>query len=178
MEEMNTNFIHEAINKDLADGVYNRVQTRFPPEPNGYLHIGHVKAICIDFGMSQKYNGTCNLRLDDTNPTKEDTEYVDAIMSDISWLGFKWDKVLYASDYFDDIYPKVELALSKEELKEYTALKTAIDTYAQEMEQKWILGSEDVDKTWDAYIKNLESLGIDRLTELNQMGYDRIKSRG
>ncbi len=82
------------------------------------------------------------------------------------------------NDYFDDIYPKVELALSKEELKEYTALKTAIDTYAQEMEQKWILGSEDVDKTWDAYIKNLESLGIDRLTELNQMGYDRIKSRG
>jgi len=129
MEEMNTNFIHEAINKDLADGVYNRVQTRFPPEPNGYLHIGHVKAICIDFGMSQKYNGTCNLRLDDTNPTKEDTEYVDAIMSDISWLGFKWDKVLYASDYFDDIYKcAVKLIekgkayvcdLSADEIREY-----------------------------------------------------------
>jgi len=98
------NFIHDAINKDLADGVYNHVQTRFPPEPNGYLHIGHAKAICIDFGTAQKYNGECNLRLDDTNPTKEDVEYVDAIMEDIKWLGFKWNKVLYASDYFDAIY--------------------------------------------------------------------------
>ena len=103
-EFVSTNFIHEAINKDLEDGVYNRVQTRFPPEPNGYLHIGHAKAICIDFGTALKYNGTCNLRLDDTNPTKEDVEYVDAIMEDIKWLGFQWDKVLYASDYFDDIY--------------------------------------------------------------------------
>ena len=99
-----TNFIHEAINKDLADGVYTKVQTRFPPEPNGYLHIGHAKAICIDFGTSEKYKGTCNLRLDDTNPTKEDTEYVDAIMEDIKWLGFQWDNVYYASDYFDFIY--------------------------------------------------------------------------
>ena len=104
MEELSKNFIEEAIEKDLADGVYNKVQTRFPPEPNGYLHIGHAKAICIDFGNAIKYNGTCNLRLDDTNPSKEDVEYVDAIMEDIKWLGFEWDKVLYASDYFDDIY--------------------------------------------------------------------------
>lgn len=103
MEETK-NFIEEAIEKDLADGVYSHVQTRFPPEPNGYLHVGHAKAICIDFGNAEKYNGTCNLRLDDTNPSKEDVEYVDAIMEDIKWLGFKWDKVLYASDYFDDIY--------------------------------------------------------------------------
>ena len=103
-ENIGTNFIHEAINKDLEDGVYNKVQTRFPPEPNGYLHIGHAKAICIDFGTAEKYNGECNLRLDDTNPTKEDTEYVDAIMEDIKWLGFSWNKVLYASDYFDTIY--------------------------------------------------------------------------
>ena len=103
-EFVSTNFIHEAINKDLEDGVYDKVQTRFPPEPNGYLHIGHAKAICIDFGTAIKYNGTCNLRLDDTNPTKEDVEYVDAIKEDIEWLGFKWDKILYASDYFDDIY--------------------------------------------------------------------------
>ncbi len=103
-EFIGTNFIHEAINKDLADGVYNKVQTRFPPEPNGYLHIGHAKAICIDFGTADKYKGECNLRLDDTNPTKEDTEYVDAIMEDIKWLGFEWNKVLYASDYFYDIY--------------------------------------------------------------------------
>lgn len=105
MEEVvSKNFIEEAIEKDLADGVYDHVQTRFPPEPNGYLHIGHAKAICIDFGNAQKYNGTCNLRLDDTNPSKEDTEYVDAIEEDIKWLGFQWDKELYASDYFDDIY--------------------------------------------------------------------------
>ena len=105
MEEVvSKNFIEEAIEKDLADGVYDYVQTRFPPEPNGYLHIGHAKAICIDFGNAEKYNGTCNLRLDDTNPSKEDTEYVDAIEEDIKWLGFKWDKELYASDYFDDIY--------------------------------------------------------------------------
>ncbi len=107
MEEFireNTNFIEDFINEDLAEGVYNKVQTRFPPEPNGYLHIGHAKAICIDFGMAEKYNGKCNLRLDDTNPVKEDTEYVDAIMEDIKWLGFEWDKVFYASDYFDFIY--------------------------------------------------------------------------
>ncbi len=105
MEEVvSKNFIEEAIEKDLADGVYSHVQTRFPPEPNGYLHIGHAKAICIDFGNAEKYGGTCNLRLDDTNPSKEDTEYVDAIEEDIKWLGFKWDKELYASDYFDDIY--------------------------------------------------------------------------
>lgn len=124
-----TNFIHEAINKDLADGVYDHVQTRFPPEPNGYLHIGHAKAICIDFGTAQKYRGTCNLRLDDTNPTKEDVEYVDAIMEDIRWLGFSWDKVLYASDYFDVIYESaiklIKLGkayvddLSAEEIREY-----------------------------------------------------------
>ncbi len=105
MEEVvSKNFIEEAIEKDLADGVYSNIQTRFPPEPNGYLHIGHAKAICIDFGNAEKYGGTCNLRLDDTNPSKEDTEYVDAIEEDIKWLGFKWDKELYASDYFDDIY--------------------------------------------------------------------------
>ncbi len=103
-ESSSTNFIHEAINRDLAEGVYDHVQTRFPPEPNGYLHIGHAKAICINFGTAKKYAGTCNLRLDDTNPTKEDTEYVDAIMEDIRWLGFQWDQLLYASDYFDEIY--------------------------------------------------------------------------
>ena len=99
-----SNFIHDFIDKDLEDGVYNRVQTRFPPEPNGYLHIGHAKAICIDFGTAEKYNGVCNLRLDDTNPSKEDVEYVDAIKQDIEWLGFKWDKCLFASSYFDFIY--------------------------------------------------------------------------
>lgn len=103
-ENFSRNFIEEAIDKDLESGAYTHVQTRFPPEPNGYLHVGHAKAICIDFGMAEKYQGVCNLRLDDTNPTKEDTEYVDAIKQDIEWLGFKWGSVLYASDYFDDIY--------------------------------------------------------------------------
>ncbi len=99
-----SNFIQDFIDEDLAEGVYTKVQTRFPPEPNGYLHIGHAKAICIDFGTAQKYGGKCNLRLDDTNPTKEDVEYVDAIKEDIEWLGFKWDNLYYASDYFDFIY--------------------------------------------------------------------------
>ncbi len=103
-----SNFIHDFIDEDLAEGVYTKVQTRFPPEPNGYLHIGHAKAICIDFGTAQKYGGKCNLRLDDTNPTKEDVEYVDAIKEDIEWLGFKWDNLYYASDYFDFIYECAE----------------------------------------------------------------------
>ncbi len=103
-EAMASNFIHDFIDEDLSEGVYNKVQTRFPPEPNGYLHIGHAKAICIDFATAEKYGGACNLRLDDTNPTKEDVEYVDAIKEDIKWLGFQWDNVYYASDYFDYIY--------------------------------------------------------------------------
>ena len=103
-EETASNFIHEFIDEDLEEGVYSRVQTRFPPEPNGYLHIGHAKAICINFGVKDKYRGVCNLRLDDTNPTKEDTEYVEAIEEDIKWLGFDYDNVYYASDYFDFLY--------------------------------------------------------------------------
>ncbi len=102
--EKPSNFIYDFIDKDLAEGVYDRVQTRFPPEPNGYLHIGHAKAICIDFSTAEKYGGICNLRLDDTNPTKEDTEYVEAIEEDIKWLGFNYANVYYASDYFDYIY--------------------------------------------------------------------------
>ncbi|MBQ7548687.1 MAG: glutamine--tRNA ligase, partial [Clostridia bacterium] len=106
MEEEKTvsNFIHDFIDEDLAAGVNTRVQTRFPPEPNGYLHIGHAKALCIDFGTAEKYKGICNLRFDDTNPSREDVEYIDAIKEDISWLGFKWDKVCYASGYFDFVY--------------------------------------------------------------------------
>ncbi len=99
-----SNFIWDFIDEDLENGVYEKVQTRFPPEPNGYLHIGHAKAVCIDFGTAQKYSGKCNLRLDDTNPTKEDFEYVEPIKEDIEWLGFKWDNVYFASDYFDFIY--------------------------------------------------------------------------
>ncbi len=99
-----SNFIHDFIDEDLKNGVYTHVQTRFPPEPNGYLHIGHAKAIQINFSIAEKYGGICNLRLDDTNPSKEDTEYVDAIKEDIQWLGYQWNEVLYASSYFDFIH--------------------------------------------------------------------------
>ncbi len=101
-----TNFIHQQIDKDLEEGKNNkRVHTRFPPEPNGYLHIGHAKSICLNFGTAEKYNGKCNLRFDDTNPSKEETEYVDSIKEDVQWLGFHWEgHELYASDYFDKLY--------------------------------------------------------------------------
>ena len=101
----NLNFIEAMVEKDLAEGKNGgRVQTRFPPEPNGYLHIGHAKAICLDFGIAERHGGICNLRFDDTNPVKEDMEYVDAIEEDIKWLGFHWDNVYYASDYFQQLY--------------------------------------------------------------------------
>lgn len=101
---MANNFIEEIIEKDLASGKVKCVQTRFPPEPNGYLHIGHAKSLSINFGMKTKYNGKCILRFDDTNPVKEDTEYVNSIQEDIKWLGFKWDEVVFASDYFEKMY--------------------------------------------------------------------------
>jgi glutaminyl-tRNA synthetase len=111
-EENSGNFIHTFIEEDIAPGGRfegKRVHTRFPPEPNGYLHIGHAKAICIDFGTAEKYGGLCNLRMDDTNPTKEDEEYVDAIKEDIKWLGFDWeDRFYYASDYFPKMYELAE----------------------------------------------------------------------
>ena len=101
-EVVSKNFIETEIDKDLAEGVYDTVHTRFPPEPNGYLHVGHAKSICLNFGLAEKNGGLCNLRFDDTNPVKEDTEYVDAIEEDVKWLGFSWaEPVHYASDYFD-----------------------------------------------------------------------------
>ncbi|MCK4453069.1 glutamine--tRNA ligase, partial [candidate division WOR-3 bacterium] len=131
-----TNFIHEIIEQDLkANKHKGRVHTRFPPEPNGYLHIGHAKAICIDFGTAAKYNGLCNLRFDDSNPIKEKQEYIDAIKEDIRWLGFDWeDREYYASDYFDQLYEwAVQLIkagkayvddLSAEEIREYRGTLT------------------------------------------------------
>ncbi len=103
-ERRATNFIEENINQDLANGRFDHVKTRFPPEPNGYLHIGHAKALCVDFGIAKKYGGTCNLRFDDTNPAKEEKAFVDGIQRDIEWLGFKWDKLYFASDFFDRLY--------------------------------------------------------------------------
>jgi len=99
------NFIQQIIDEDMKSAEYDgRVHTRFPPEPNGYLHIGHAKAICINFGIKEEYNGKCNLRFDDTNPVKEDTEYVEAIKKDVKWLGFDWDGLFFASDYFQEMY--------------------------------------------------------------------------
>ena len=132
--EMTTNFIHTMIDKDLEDGVYQEVYTRFPPEPNGYLHIGHAKSICLNFTTAAKYGGKVNLRYDDTNPVKEDVEYVDSIEEDVKWLGFSWEKRLWASDDFDTMYEAaVELIkkgkafvcdLTGDEIKQYRGTLT------------------------------------------------------
>ena len=127
---MSGNFIHDDIEEDLTEGRYNKVHTRFPPEPNGYLHIGHAKSICLNFGTAQKYGGVCNLRFDDTNPAKEDDEYIRSIKADVRWLGFDWgENLFYASDYFDKLYGyAVELIragkayvceLSADQMREY-----------------------------------------------------------
>ena len=113
MEERKLNFIEEIVKDDLESGRVKEIVTRFPPEPNGYLHIGHAKAICLDFGIARDFGGKCNLRFDDTNPAKEDTEYVDSIKEDVEWLGFKWNKLCYASDYFDQFYAWAEELIEK-----------------------------------------------------------------
>ena len=113
-EEKSLNFIEEIIEKDLNDGKYKTILTRFPPEPNGYLHIGHAKAICLNFGLGLKYGGNTNLRFDDTNPITEETEYVDSIKDDIRWLGFSWANEFYASDYFDTLYTYAIALINKE----------------------------------------------------------------
>lgn len=130
-----SNFIRDIIIEDIKSGKHGgRVQTRFPPEPNGYLHIGHAKAICLDFGLAAEFGGQCNLRFDDTNPSKEETEYVEAIMEDVQWLGFKWDGLYYASDYFQQLYEwAIQLIkdgkayvcdLSADEIREYRGTLT------------------------------------------------------
>src|SRR4028119_935056 len=103
-EEKSLNFLEEIVAGDLETGKYKSIVTRFPPEPNGYLHMGHAKSICLNFGLSGQYGGYTNLRFDDTNPVTEDTEYVESIKNDVRWLGFTWQHELYASDYFDQLY--------------------------------------------------------------------------
>ncbi len=113
-EKKSLSFVEQLIEQDLAEGKNGgRIQTRFPPEPNGYLHIGHAKAICMDFGAAEKFKGICNLRFDDTNPSKENNEYVDNILNDIKWLGFKWKNIYYASDYFDKLWQFAEWLINK-----------------------------------------------------------------
>ena len=117
MDDTSRNFIEQFIAEDIAPGGRfegRQVHTRFPPEPNGYLHIGHCKALIIDFGTAERFGGICNLRMDDTNPAKEDTEYVDAIQEDIHWLGFDWgDRFFYGSDYFEQTYEYAEELIKK-----------------------------------------------------------------
>ena len=103
-EEKSLNFIEEIVEADLKSGKYESIITRFPPEPNGYLHIGHAKSICLNFGLAKKYGGKTNLRFDDTNPVTEETEYVESIKEDVRWLGFEWANELYASNYFEQLY--------------------------------------------------------------------------
>lgn len=133
-KDMTSNFIHDIIDEDLKSGKHKEIITRFPPEPNGYLHIGHAKSICLNFGTALKYDGRCNLRYDDTNPAKEDMEYINSIEEDVRWLGFEWDKRLWASDYFDTMYEAaIELIkkgkafvceLTPEQIKEYRGTLT------------------------------------------------------
>jgi len=138
-EEKTSNFIRNIIDKDLESGKHSFIVTRFPPEPNGYLHIGHAKSICLNFGIARDYQGRCHLRFDDTNPVKEDLEYVDSIMEDVKWLGWDWsDKLFYASDYFDKLYEYAEILikegkafvceLSVDELREYRGTLTVPGT--------------------------------------------------
>src|SRR5512138_764874 len=108
-----TDFIRQAVQEDLDSGRFNKVHTRFPPEPNGYLHIGHAKAIWVDFGLAREFGGTTNLRFDDTNPTTEDVEYVEAIQNDIKWLGYEWSNLHFASDYFEELYQAAEKLIEK-----------------------------------------------------------------
>src|SRR5205814_1460219 len=128
-------FIRAIVEQDVETGKHGgRVATRFPPEPNGYLHIGHAKSICLNFGVAEEHGGTCNLRFDDTNPTKEDVEYVDAIKEDVAWLGFRWAAELYASDYFERLYRFARTlierglayvdSLTAEEIREYRGTLT------------------------------------------------------
>lgn len=111
--EEQLNFLEEIIEADLRVGKYKQIVTRFPPEPNGYLHIGHASSICLNFGLTQKYQGYTNLRFDDTNPVTEETEYVESIKEDIKWLGFIWKHELYASDYFDQLYEYAVILINK-----------------------------------------------------------------
>ena len=133
-ETNSSNFIKNIVINDLETGKHDSIITRFPPEPNGYLHIGHAKSICLNFGLAKEFNGKVNLRFDDTNPLKEDVEYVNSIKEDVKWLGFDWDNLYFASDYFEEMYNRAVLLIKKgkayvcdltsEEMREYRGTLT------------------------------------------------------
>ena len=141
-ETVSKNFIENIIDKDLAEGVYDTVHTRFPPEPNGYLHIGHAKSILLNYGLAQEYNGKFNMRFDDTNPTKEKSEFVESIKADIKWLGADWeDRLFFASDYFGQMYEAAIKLIKKgkayvcdltaDEIRQYRGTLTILEKRAQ-----------------------------------------------
>ena len=135
MDNLSSNFIKDVMIKDLESGKHDKIITRFPPEPNGYLHIGHAKSIIINFGLADEFNGKTNLRFDDTNPLKEDVEYVNSIKEDVKWLGFEWDNLFFASDYFEEMYKRAVLLIKKglayvddlsaDEIREYRGTLTS-----------------------------------------------------
>jgi len=148
-----TNFIRDIIDEDLRSGKHTKIHTRFPPEPNGYLHIGHTKSICLNFGLAKDYNGLCNLRFDDTNPTKEEMEYVDSIKKDIRWLGFDWeDREYFASDYFDQLYEyAIKLIKKAKSLCRFPQLRRnkRIPWYTNRTgKRKVLIGIDQLKKIW------------------------------
>jgi glutaminyl-tRNA synthetase len=158
-EEKSLNFIEEIVAADLAAGKHKSILTRFPPEPNGYLHIGHAKSICLNFGLAQKFNGATNLRFDDTNPEKEETEYVESIKADVQWLGFNWIKECYASDYFDQLYAFALQLIDK-------GLAYVDDSTAEEIAQQ--KGTPTVPGTGNAF--------RNRSTEENRTLFEEMKA--
>ena len=142
-EKKSLNFIEQIVENDLKEGKNGgKVQTRFPPEPNGYLHIGHAKAICLDFGIAAAHGGVCNLRFDDTNPTKEDVEYVEAIKEDIQWLGYKWGNEYYASDYFQQLWDFAIRLIKEGKIAKSDGLRISPNPQALEMNFKGIFLDE------------------------------------
>ena len=153
-----TNFIEQIINDDITNGKIEAVQTRFPPEPNGYLHIGHIKSMLVNFGTAKKYEGKCNLFFDDTNPSKEKTEFVDAIRKDISWVGYDWAKEVYASDFFGVIYEYAEKLimdgkafvcdLSPEEFLNFLREKSTETTKGYQIPEAFTFAGEELTGYW------------------------------
>ena len=165
------NFIEEIIENDLKSGKHKSIITRFPPEPNGYLHIGHAKSICLNFGVAKKYGGKTNLRFDDTNPVKEDTEYVESIKEDIKWLGFNWAEEHYASDYFEQLYQWAIELIKKglayvddqtlEEMRENMD-ETDVDGFDEFVQKHW---GNQIKKTRKTKEKSLDATFADRHCE-------------
>ncbi|MEO8173985.1 MAG: glutamine--tRNA ligase/YqeY domain fusion protein [Sediminibacterium sp.] len=161
-EEKSLNFIEEIVEEDLKNGKYQSITTRFPPEPNGYLHIGHAKSICLNFGLAKKYGGSTNLRFDDTNPTTEETEYVESIKDDVRWLGFEWARELYASDYFEQLYQFAVKLISK-------GLAYVDDSTSEEIAQQ--KGTPTTPGTRNQYAERMPDANLQLFAEMREGKY-------